>query len=193
MFTPRVCRLLAALVLFSLACAGFAATETKPRHGRYLYVAVPGIRNYLEYGGHGVLVYDIDAGHKLVRRIPASGGRDDKGETSNVKGICASAATGRLYVSTIKTLQCFDLLTDAPLWEKTYEAGCDRLAITPDGKTLYVPSFEKDHWLVVDALDGGVIKKLVLNSKAHNTIISATARRLTWPAWARPCSPSPTP
>src|SRR5437764_1436397 len=46
------------------------------------------------------------------------------------------------------------------------------MSITPDGKTLYVPSFEQDHWLVVDAANGSVIKKLVLNSKAHNTIIS---------------------
>lgn len=143
--------------------------------GRYLYAAVPGIRNYLEYGGHGVVVYDIDHGHKLVRRIPAKGIADD-GKPSNVKGICASAVTGRLYVSTIKSLQCFDLLTDAVLWEKVYEAGCDRLAITPDGKTLFVPSFEKDHWLVVDAMDGSVRDKIVLNNRSHNTIISHDGR-----------------
>ncbi|MFO1020038.1 MAG: hypothetical protein U0903_05005 [Planctomycetales bacterium] len=35
-----------------------------------LYVAVPGIRNYLEFGGHGIVVFDIDNGHKFVRRIP---------------------------------------------------------------------------------------------------------------------------
>ena len=28
-----------------------------------LYVAAPGIRDYLEYGGHGLLVFDIDDGH----------------------------------------------------------------------------------------------------------------------------------
>jgi DNA-binding beta-propeller fold protein YncE len=39
-----------------------------------------------------------------------------------------------------------------------------------------VPSFEKDHWLVVDALNGSVIRKLVLNSKSHNTIISPDGR-----------------
>src|SRR5690606_14711971 len=27
---------------------------------RYLYVAAPGVRDYLEYGGHGLLVFDID-------------------------------------------------------------------------------------------------------------------------------------
>ena len=39
---------------------------------RYLYVAVPGIRNYLEYGGHGILVYDIDDNYRLVKRIPTA-------------------------------------------------------------------------------------------------------------------------
>jgi DNA-binding beta-propeller fold protein YncE len=173
--TPMLRRLLAFLATFMLVISVLAATEGKPAHGRYLYVAVPGIRNYLEYGGHGVLVYDIDAGHKLVRRIPA-GGLAPNGKPSNVKGICASAATGRLYVSTIHSLQCFDLLTDKLLWDKAYEAGCDRMSITPDGKTIYLPSFEKDHWLVVNALDGSEIKKLILNSRAHNTIISADGR-----------------
>lgn len=166
------------LVLLCLGLAVGARAETATsatQHGRYLYVAVPGIRNYLEYGGHGVLVYDIDAGHKLVRRIPSAGLADD-GKPSNVKGIAASAATARLYVSTIKSLQCYDLLTDKILWEKVYEAGCDRLSLTPDGKTLYVPSFEKDHWLVVDALSGEVVKKITLNSRAHNTIISPDGR-----------------
>ena len=45
--------------------------DAKPH--RYLYVAVPGIRNYLEYGGHGILVYDIDKGHKFVKRISTQG------------------------------------------------------------------------------------------------------------------------
>ncbi len=178
------------LVSLAFALLGTAAlpgrAESSPADGRYLYVAVPGIRNYLEYGGHGVLVYDIDHGHKLVRRIPASGGIDEKGEHSNVKGICASAATNRLYVSTIKTLQCFDLLTDRILWEKTYEAGCDRMSITPDGKILYVPSFEGDHWLVVDANDGSVIRKLVLNSRSHNTIISPDGREVYLEGLASP-------
>lgn len=35
-----------------------------------LYVAEPGIRNYEEYGGVGLLVFDIDQDYKFVRRIP---------------------------------------------------------------------------------------------------------------------------
>ena len=154
--------------------SGFGAvgsTEaTVPLDGRYLYVAAPGIRDELPYGGHGVLVFDIDHGHKFVRRI-ASSGVDEKGKPINVKGVCASAATGRLYVSDIKTLICFDLKNDKILWEKSYEGGCDRMSITPDGKVIYLPSFEKEHWLVLDALDGSVLAKITPNSGAHNTIV----------------------
>lgn len=136
---------------------------------RLLYVATPGVRNYLEYGGHGVLVFDIDAGHKFVKRIPTAG-LDEAGKPLNVKGICASVATKRLFVSTIKTLQCLDLITEKVLWEKAYEGGCDRVAIAPDGKVLYVPSFEKDHWHVVDGLTGDVIATITPKSGAHNTV-----------------------
>jgi hypothetical protein len=37
---------------------------------RYLYVAVPGIRDYLGYGGHGILVFDINNQHRFVKRHP---------------------------------------------------------------------------------------------------------------------------
>src|SRR3954467_3050543 len=121
-----------------LPCASLAG-ETQAGERRLLYVAEPGIRNYLEYGGHGVLVYDIDHGHQLLRRIKASG-LDEKNQPLNIKGICASAVTKRLYVSTTRTLTCFDLGTEKMLWEKAYERGCDRMSISPDGKFIYVPS-----------------------------------------------------
>jgi hypothetical protein len=143
--------------------------------GRFLYVAVPGIRDYLEYGGHGVLVFDIDHGHRFVKRI-ASSGVDGQGKPLNVKGICASAATGRLYVSNTKSLICFDLSTDRILWEQAYEGGCDRMAISPDGKVIYLPSFEKEHWHVISALDGSILAKIVPNSGAHNTIAGPDGR-----------------
>jgi len=138
---------------------------------RLLYVAVPGIRDYLQYGGHGVLVFDIDHGHKFLRRIPA-GGLGKKGQPLNVKGICASAATQRLYVSTIETMECFDLATDKMLWEKPYESGCDRMSITPDGKKLFTPSFEKKFWHVIDGESGEDLQHIPTEKGAHNTIVS---------------------
>ncbi|MEO8428628.1 MAG: hypothetical protein ABI651_16130, partial [Verrucomicrobiota bacterium] len=105
-----------------------------------------------------------------------SAGLDEKGQPLNVKGVCSSATTKRLYVSALQTLICFDLVSDKILWEKSYQGGCDRMSITPDGKVIYLPSLEKEHWHVVDALTGGVIKKIVTNSGAHNTIIGADGK-----------------
>jgi len=160
---------LAAGVCSEALVAAARAAATKSGSRRLLYVAVPGIRNYLERGGHGVLVFDIDRGHAFVKRLPARGLGAD-GKPLNVKGVVANGATGRLYVSTLQFLTCFDLRTDKILWEKAYEGGCDRMALSPDGRVMYLPSLEKDHWHVVDALSGDVIKRLDLKAGAHNTL-----------------------
>ncbi len=142
---------------------------------RLLYVASPGIRNYLEHGGYGVLVYDIDQGHKFIKRISlAMSG--DKQPVENIKGICASAATGRLYVSDLSRLKCLDLVSDKILWARSYDGGCDRMSISPDGKLIYLPTLEKNHWHVVDALSGDVIAKIQTNSGAHNTVYGPDGR-----------------
>jgi DNA-binding beta-propeller fold protein YncE len=154
-----------------LACAAAPAANAAPANGRLLYVAVPGIRDELQYGGHGILVFDIDHGHRFVRRI-ASAGVDDNGKPLNVKGVCASAATRRLYITTTKTLLCFDLLTDRLLWEKPYAGGCDRMSITPDGKEIFLPTFEGNDWHVVDAINGEVLATISPHSGAHNTIVA---------------------
>ena len=142
-----------------------------------LYVAVPGIRNDLQYGGVGLLVYDIDAGYKFIKRIPTWDVPAGQA-AENVKGIAASAMTGKLYVSTTKRVACFDLTTEKKIWDKTYEGGADRLAISPDGKTLYIPSFEGPHWNIVDAETGEVLATIKLDSGAHNTIYGPDGSRV---------------
>jgi len=136
---------------------------------RFLYIATPGIRNYVRYGGVGVLVFDIDKNYKFVRRIPTWSVPAGQ-EPENVKGVCASAAAGRLYVSTIRRLLCLDLTNDRIVWDKAPEGGCDRPSISPDSKILYTPSFEGPHWNVIDAASGDTIQKLVMNNRAHNTL-----------------------
>jgi sugar lactone lactonase YvrE len=162
-------------------CIGLIPTENRaePSDGkrrRFLYVACPGIRNYLEFGGAGILVFDIDAGYRFVRRIATPASREPKPE--NIKGICASAVTGRLYFTTLTKLYCLDLRSDETLWSKALPGGCDRLAIRPDGKELYVPSLEKDHWNIVNAENGELISQVETRNGAHNTICSLDGRRV---------------
>ena len=156
---------------FALVALGSRQTESASV-SRLLYVASPGILDQVEHGGVGILVFDITNNHRFMRRIPTW--PDGGGPVEKVKGVVASAATQMICVSTPTRVACFDLQSDEKLWEKQYEGGADRLAMTPDGATLYVPSHNGPHWRVVDARTGDVIKKLVADpdAGAHNTIVS---------------------
>jgi len=176
------------LVLFAVISVVMTAWTTGPRNknhlkieappsGHYLYVAVPGIRNYLGYGGHGILVFDIDNNHKFVKRIKTQG-LDKDGVPSNVKGVAVSVPLNSIYVSTIVSLQRIDLTTEKVIWEKFYEGGCDRMSISPDGKTMYLPSFEKDFWNVVDCEKGDILAKIPVVRRAHNTVYGPTGEHV---------------
>jgi DNA-binding beta-propeller fold protein YncE len=142
---------------------------------RYLYVATPGIRNYLGYGGHGILVFDINNDHRFVKRIKTQGFGPD-GIPSNVKGVAVSLPLNSIYVSTLQTLQRIDLATEKVLWEKRYEGGADRMAISPDGKTMYLPSLKKTFWNVVDCDSGKIIATIRVVGMAHNTIYGPSGK-----------------
>ena len=157
--------------------AGHARDAASSSERHFLYVAEPGIRNYVEYGGVGILVYDMDQGHRFVRRIPTFDVPEGQ-QPENVKGVAASAKTGRIYISTPRRIAAFDLTTDRMVWNRTYEGGADRMSLSPDGKIMYVPSFEGPHWHVIDALSGDVISKIVLNSGAHNTLYGPDGKRV---------------
>ena len=146
-----------------------------PATGRYLYVAVPGIRDYLGYGGHGLLVFDMNNNHQFVKRIKTQGRRAN-GKPANVKGVAVSVPLNSIYVSTLATLQRIDLTTEQVVWEKPYAGGADRMAISPDGKTMYLPSLEKTFWNVVDCATGDVLKKIEVVGRAHNTIYGPSGR-----------------
>jgi hypothetical protein len=78
--TLRAALALGAALVFALAGPATAGDDAR----RLLYVAEPGIRNYLEYGGHGLLVFDIDDGHKFLRRIKTAGIDPKTGQPENV-------------------------------------------------------------------------------------------------------------
>jgi DNA-binding beta-propeller fold protein YncE len=98
----------------------------------------------------GISVYDINDSHKLLRNIAVP-------DTAEYKGICASVQLGKLYLtSNLKDeLLSIDLATDQIDWRRHYSDGyADSQAITPDGRTLYVPLRDGDSWWVIDAATG---------------------------------------
>lgn len=52
------------------------------------------------------------------------------------------------------------------------------MSISPDGKVIYLPSLEQKAWYIVDATIGEEIKRLVLNSKSHNTVYGLDGKRV---------------
>jgi DNA-binding beta-propeller fold protein YncE len=147
-----------------------------------LYVGVPNntFAHYEEMGGVGIAVFDVKNGHKFVKRIPTW--TSGAGQTPEaIRGIAASVTTGLLYLTTPTRLAAFDLVTEKMAWEKTYDGKCcDRLTVSPDGKTLYVPGNGGTHWYVIDARTGDLITTVStpMTESAHNTIWSVDGSRV---------------
>lgn len=163
------------------AMAGPQAQQTQ----RFLYAALPGVGggNNLNYGGAGILVFDIDHGHTFVKRVPLQGTPPSSGVQESVKGIAAHAQTGRLYVSTSRRVAAYDLVSDKMVWEQTYDGrGTDRIALSPDGATLYAPELGAPKWAVADARNGALITSIDKPGTAHNTQFSDDGRRVYFEA-----------
>ncbi len=145
-----------------------------------LYVAVPGRRGYLQYGGVGVLVFDIGRHNQFVKRIPTWDTPASQ-EPEPIHGIAASPVTGLLYISTNFRVAAIDLKTDKMVWEQTYDGDCcDRVAVSPDGKLLYVPAVDGPNWYVADAVTGKQIKKIATGdtvNNPHNTVFTPDGSR----------------
>ena len=175
------------LMLILVAAALVPRTHAQPKQ-RFLYAALPGVGggNNLKYGGAGILVFDIDRGHAFVKRVPLQGAPPPAGDAGGrgnaqeaIKGIAAHAGTARLYVSTSRRVAAYDLLTDKLVWEQRYDdRGTDRIALSPDGKTLYAPELGAPKWIVADAATGAAIASIDKPGTAHNTQFSDDGERV---------------
>lgn len=166
---------------------GSAWTNAASTLKRYLYsFDLPKERKGFKTLAPRIQVFDIANGHKWVKNIPLPSG------IFNVRGVAASAATGRLYLSFFDTFKdgyqpggmlCMDLKTNAVVWLKHYEQSVvpspDRFDITPDGKTIYMPVGENgpdNFWVVIDAATGEPTGRINHVTAPHNTIVSLDGR-----------------
>lgn len=167
------------LLLANMLAGPTAAQQTR----RLLYVAVPGAGNETEYRGVGILVYDIDKGHTFVKRMPTWPEGPGK-PPDHVRGIAASASARRLFISTVTRLAAFDLVTEKIVWEKTYDGRCcDRIALSPDGTTIYAPAFGAPKWNVIDAESGALLATIDVMGWPRQAIFSRDGSRAYLSAW----------
>ncbi len=144
----------------------------------YLYLSTPDGAQEEGRSAPGILIFDIDNGHKFVRRI------DIPIFKEGLRGFTGNAQTHRVYYSTTnRRMGAFDLETEKMVWEKTYPAGCDRSSITMDGKKIYVPTGwwyagEDSGLLIVNAENGELLERITVGPQAHNSIVSLDGRRV---------------
>lgn len=174
------------LVALSLALEGTqAGTE------RYLYVVLSGSDDADPDRSIRMLVFDIANGHRFVRRIPlwpfdsAQGRPAARGdEAEEVRGTAASARSGRLYISTTRRLAAIDLKSDKIVWERNYEGRCcERVAVAPDGRTIYAPAFGSAKWYVIHEATGELRSTIGVTGWPRHTMYSQDGTRTFLAAW----------
>jgi len=150
--------------LLSISAEAAAPTPSSAPRSLYAVNEAPDDRG-------SISVYDIDAGYRLVKTIKTVPNVGD------VRGVAVSAITGKLYVayqdvSGTGMVYCLNVYDDTILWNRAISPGVDRLAINPDGKLLYVPTWEggsADYINVLDANTGGVVRNVHFSNRSHDT------------------------
>jgi DNA-binding beta-propeller fold protein YncE len=126
-------------------------------------------------------VYDIDHQHaevKVIRVFSCCG---------DVRGITAAVQTHRLYVMYNENshghVASIDLMSDQVIWDRVLHVpGVDRGNVAPDGRTLYLPTWEDDpgsaYELVIDTETGIEKARITLPPRSHDTIVSPDGERV---------------
>jgi DNA-binding beta-propeller fold protein YncE len=141
---------------------------------------VPTLHREYVFQDGSIWVYDIDHAHRLVQQIPLPQAR-------GIRGVGVGLPQHTLYVSYggdgggngNGSLLAFDLLSKRVLWTKSYDSGIDSFAITPDGRTIYMPTGEVSNgnqWLVIDAGSGEKLGSLSGGTGPHNTLMGPGGR-----------------
>ena len=164
------------VVLLCVVATGAQAADEAVH--RYLYLATPDGAQMESASGKGILVFDIDAGFKFVRRIAI------ENLEGGVRGLTGCLATHSLYYSTTaKEMGRFDLETDAVVWDRKFSGGCDRSAVMLDGSKVFAPTgwwegTDNGGFVVIDGATGAELRRMKIGTGAHNSIMSLDGKRL---------------
>ena len=161
-----------------------------------LYVArAPRDRNGFRTLVPSIEVFDINNGHALIKVIPLDV-PSGSARVANIRGITASAATKKLYIShygSYKDLRpggalsgyvlALDLEADRVLWNRAYPSSVDRGAVTPDGSKLFMPSGELAPTPFFYTIDGATgtepsDQRINVAPYTHNTVVTLDGSRV---------------
>ena len=167
-------KVILALILCFPACALAESNDVQ----RLLYMSMPDGAQKEGRSKAGILIFDIDNGHKFVRRI------DMPIFEEGLRGFAGNLKNHSVYYSsTNHRLGRFDIESEETVWESVFDAGCDRSSVTLDGKKIYVPTGwwykgEDSGFLVVDGETGKLLKRMVVGPQAHNSIVNLSGTKV---------------
>jgi DNA-binding beta-propeller fold protein YncE len=128
-------------------------------------------------------VYSIDQANRLVERISLP-----QIDGTTLHGAVTDPRRGRLYISYGQqrppggSLLAYDLRRGRVLWRRTYAFGVDSMAISRNGRWIYMPAGEVSGsgvWRIIRTADGRSTGRSINGpAGAHNTILGPDGRYL---------------
>jgi sugar lactone lactonase YvrE len=128
-------------------------------------------------------VYDMDHEYKLLKTISLPQTK------AGVRGVMVAPSSHLMFItfggdgpangSGNGSVLAYDLVQEKVVWEVKLNTGIDSGAVSPDGKTLYIPtgeSTESGIWNMLSASNGALIGTIQGGSGAHNTVASPDGR-----------------
>jgi hypothetical protein len=155
------------LIAALCVCALAAAAENRPAsapsdHVRQLLIVAPGYWRAGDAAKFSFDVFDLDAGGKRIHRA-------EPGRVGEIRGVCASPATQRLYVSGHEGMLCYSWPEKKLLWRKPVEGAKseqnDAVTVTIDGAHLYTIRHFGKGLNVYDAAKGDRLRVIHDNEK----------------------------
>jgi hypothetical protein len=127
-----------------------------------------------------ISVYSIDEAQKLVKTISLP--QTDIG----IRGVMVAPPTHMLFISygpdsteSGGSVLAYDLVAEKVVWTVKLKSGIDSGAVSPDGKTLYMPTGENSPsgiWNVLNASNGALLGTIQAGAGAHDTVASQDGR-----------------
>jgi WD40 repeat protein len=167
------------------AFIGARHSKPVPSSSSAIVTGAGGVR-HLEYvfNDGPVSVYDIDNGFKLVESFTLPG------TNQGVRGVAVPPASPMMFVAFggdggsqgTGSVLAYDLVTKKVVWSVNLTTGIDSLAVSNDGKLLYVPdgALSPDgNWYILNAANGKVVGKIETPGPGpHNGVMSADGKIL---------------
>jgi len=151
----------------ALLPAQLTARTTATRHFEYVFA------------DGGARIYDIDHRNSYVGQIDLP--------SLAVRGLVADPATSTLYISYggsggsagTGSMLAYNLVSGKTLWQRAYQTGVDNIAITPNGRKIYMAVGEastSSTWEIIDPANGRIVGSIQGGSGPHETVMGADGK-----------------